>query len=42
MVREVRGHVLALQGLKMASADDPRREGAGGVLEEFVDQGGLA
>jgi hypothetical protein len=34
--------VFALEGFKMAPADDPGREGAGGVVEQSVDEGGLS
>ena len=42
VVGEVVGHVLALEGLHVAPADDAGREGLGGVKEELVDEGDLA
>lgn len=39
---EVVGHVLALEGLHVAAADDAGCEGPGGVEEELVDQADLA
>lgn len=38
MMREVGGHVVALQGLKMSSSHDTRRERAGGVEQQLVHQ----
>ena len=39
---EVVGHVIALEGLHVAAADDARSEGPRGVEEELVDEGDLA
>ena len=39
---EIGRHVLPLQGLKVAPADNPRREGTGGVVQQLVYQGGLS
>ena len=41
VVGKVVGHVLALEGLHVAPADDAGREGLGCVEEELVDEGDL-